>query len=151
MQNAGNIQERQNSFLSALVDNKGSITAACEAVGVERSIFLTWLLNQDFEQRYQDAHEAVIDGFEQHLARASEKGDTAATIFALATLGKDRGYSLDGSGLSALFHAPLDEQRFCRIMDKALSILNAHNDLFMAVRTRTDGLEQRLEALENRS
>jgi len=127
MSKSESLQEQQNAFLSALIDSKGSITAACAAVGVERSTFFTWLHDQQFDQQYRGSLDAVTDFIEEELLKAINSGsNTMALCFYLATKGRDRGYGVDALDLSKVLNVALEEKYREVIEDQGAVIRVAH-------------------------
>ena len=84
---------RQRVWLGAFKANLFNVTEACNKIGIDRSTYYRWLENDpDFAQAVQDAREEKIDFIENQLLERIAEGDTVATIFALKSLAKHRGY-----------------------------------------------------------
>lgn len=84
---------KQKAFIDAFISGRYHIGEACSAVGISRSCFADWRLNDSqFQQNFSDAIESQLDGWEKALHKNILSGDTASIIFALKTKGKERGY-----------------------------------------------------------
>lgn len=110
MDTSGSIQEQQSAFLAALINNGGLLTEACTTAGIERGTFFKWLEDQNFEERYGEALEAVVDQCEEELLKAIQGGNTMALLFTLATRGRGRGYGVDAADLSEILNVALEER-----------------------------------------
>lgn len=79
-------------FLQALANNRGNVTKACEAVGINRCTYYRWLEDEDFKNEVDNVSEGLLDLAEDQLQQKIEHGDTASIIFYLKTKGKKRGF-----------------------------------------------------------
>ena len=71
----------------------GIVSAACRAVGVDRSTFYHYVHNDpDFAAAVKDVDELALDFVEGKAYKQVEDGNTAMIIFMLKTKGKRRGY-----------------------------------------------------------
>jgi hypothetical protein len=85
----------KEAFIIAYKENFGNITISCEASGVGRTQYKTWLKDDaDFAKRLAEIEpeEIMLDFGEQKLMERIARGDTLATMFLLKTRGKRRGY-----------------------------------------------------------
>ena len=85
----------KEAFIIAYKENFGNITISCEAAGVGRNQYKSWLANDpEFAQRLAEIEpeEIMLDFGEQKLMERISRGDTLATMFLLKTRGKRRGY-----------------------------------------------------------
>lgn len=86
-------KDRKGLFLTALRNNLGNVTKACEAIGICRYTYYLWLdADPDFKKAAEAVGESLLDMAENALLAKIESGDTTATIFYLKTKGKKRGY-----------------------------------------------------------
>jgi len=85
-------RSRQRAFITAYIENRFSVTAACRVVGIGRTVFYKWRKSGRFSQELADAKEERLDIAEACLHRNIQAGDTTAIIFFLKTIGKSRGY-----------------------------------------------------------
>lgn len=83
---------RQKSWIEAFKANSFNVSKACLAIGIDRSTCYRWMDDTDFAQSVKDAREEKIDFIESQLFQKIADGDTTSIIFALKTLGKERGY-----------------------------------------------------------
>ena len=85
----------KEAFIIAYRENFGNITISCQACGVSRSAYSSWVKNDaEFRQRLAEIEpeEIMLDWGEHKLMERITKGDTLATMFLLKTKGKRRGY-----------------------------------------------------------
>ena len=85
----------KEAFIIAYRENFGNITIACQACGISRSAYSSWVKNDpEFRQRLAEIEpeEIMLDWGEHKLMERITKGDTLATMFLLKTKGKRRGY-----------------------------------------------------------
>jgi len=62
-------------------------------VGIGRRTFYRWRdEDEDFREKVEDIHEAVIDWTESQLRKSIKSGQYIPAIFYLKTQGKKRGY-----------------------------------------------------------
>jgi hypothetical protein len=86
-------QQTKKALIGALKETLGVVTAACEAVGVDRATFYRYYNDdEDFQKEVKDMQEYALDFAESALFKSIKKGSDTATIFFLKTKGKDRGY-----------------------------------------------------------
>jgi len=80
-------------MLEALEKSLGVVTTAAKMAGIERKTHYRWM---DKDSKYREAVDnisnVVLDFAESQLHQQIKKGNTAATIFLLKTIGKKRGY-----------------------------------------------------------
>lgn len=80
-------------FLKIFKECNGNVSAACESFGCERRTFYYWCEKyEEFRKAADEVREERIDFIENALDKRIKAGDTTAIIFALKTIGKDRGY-----------------------------------------------------------
>ena len=77
----------------ALKQASGNVTYAAKALGVARGTLYRRIgQNARLQETLTDARESLVDAAESALHKQILDGNIAAIIFALKTLGKDRGY-----------------------------------------------------------
>lgn len=93
MSAANKVQQKKKALLVALEASLGVVTAACKAVGVDRTTFYKYV-NEDpeFKQAVEDVENVALDFAESQLFKAMKEGKEASNIFYLKTKGKRRGY-----------------------------------------------------------
>lgn len=85
----------KEAFIIAYKENFGNITISCEAAGISRSAYSSWIKNdEEFRKALTEIEpeEIMLDFGEHKLMERIAKGDTLATMFLLKTKGKRRGY-----------------------------------------------------------
>jgi phage antirepressor YoqD-like protein len=84
----------KKGFIEAYQKSFGNISQSCKAVGIARQTYYNWLQEEEFkiELKSIEPSELFLDFLESKLVERVNKGDTTATIFALKTKGKKRGY-----------------------------------------------------------
>lgn len=85
----------KEAFIIAYKENFGNITISCEAAGISRSAYNSWIkVDEEFRKRLAEIEpeEIMLDFGEHKLMERISKGDTLATMFLLKTKGKRRGY-----------------------------------------------------------
>lgn len=85
----------KEAFIIAYKENFGNISISCEAAGVGRGQYKSWLASDpEFGKRLAEIEpeEIMLDFGEQKLMERIARGDTLATMFLLKTKGKRRGY-----------------------------------------------------------
>lgn len=83
----------KKKFLEIFKKKLGNISLSCRAFGIERRTFYNWYNNDpDFRAAADDVKEVRKDFIENAFTQRIDAGDTAAIIFALKTICKDRGY-----------------------------------------------------------
>jgi len=85
-------REKKKRFLEAYARKLGNVTQACLAAGVSRRVYYDWREDPEFRQAVEEVDESQIDYAEHALRLQVMKGNIAAIIFMLKTLGKSRGY-----------------------------------------------------------
>jgi hypothetical protein len=84
---------KKQQMILALEKSLGIVTTACLSVGISRESHYNWY-NEDIE--YKTAVDSIkdikLDFVESQLHKNIQNGDTTAIIFALKTLGKNRGF-----------------------------------------------------------
>jgi hypothetical protein len=84
----------KKAMLEALEKTRGVVTDAAKMVGIDRKTHYQWMKEDpDYAAATGDTLNAAIDFAESKLHTLIENGDTAATIFLLKTIGKNRGYT----------------------------------------------------------
>lgn len=82
-----------DSIEQALKKAQGNISAAAGALGVARSTLYRRIEKSTrLQEVLKDSRESLVDVAETALKHGILQGNTALIIFALKTLGKDRGY-----------------------------------------------------------
>jgi hypothetical protein len=80
--------------IPALIEAYGIVTVAARSLGVNpNSIHEAINLYPEIKAAVQAGREHLIDKAEGALSKKIGEGDTAAIIFALKTIGRQRGYS----------------------------------------------------------
>ena len=84
----------KKGFIDAYQKSFGNISQSCKAVGIARQTYYNWLNDEEFKTELKsiEPSELFLDFLESKLVERVNKGDTTATIFALKTKGKKRGY-----------------------------------------------------------
>jgi hypothetical protein len=85
----------KKAFIEAYQKSFGNISQSCRAVGISRQTYYNWIEHDrdfDIELKSVEPAELFLDFLESKLIERVNKGDTTATIFALKTKGKSRGY-----------------------------------------------------------
>lgn len=84
---------KQQSFLQALDDLGGNISAACMKTGIKsRQTVYNWMKNEDFSKEVDAINESSIDFVESKLMTLISQDNPQAIMFYLKTKGKKRGY-----------------------------------------------------------
>ena len=74
-------------FLNALFARRGNITAACQVVGIVRSIVYAWKKNDPaFRREYKRIRRAIIEHLAERAMLLGEEGDSTLLIFRLKAL-----------------------------------------------------------------
>ncbi len=87
-----NFTRKQNSFLKALKETLGNITAACMQVHISRQTYYNWMNDDEFAQAVDEVNESNLDYAESKLLSLIRQENATAIIFYLKTKGKSRGY-----------------------------------------------------------
>lgn len=83
----------KKQFVMEFPQNKFNISKTCKVVGISRLTYYDWLRDDPaFALAIEEQKQSIIDQYEQDLMEQSHLGMTTATIFALKTLGAERGY-----------------------------------------------------------
>jgi phage antirepressor YoqD-like protein len=84
----------KKGFIEAYQKSFGNISQSCKAVGIARQTYYNWLKDEEFKTELKSIEpgELFLDFLESKLVERVNNGDTTATIFALKTKGKKRGY-----------------------------------------------------------
>ena len=98
----------------ALIETKGFITYTAKKLGCDRKTVYRYIERYDIcQQAVTDARAGFLDMAEMTLHNKILDGDVTATIFALKTIGKERGYTerhehsgADGNSLKIEFVYP---------------------------------------------
>lgn len=95
------LNNRQQMFVKQFPLNNWNISKTCKDVGIDRASYYLWINNSPaFKKAIEEEKESIIDQYEEDLKKQSEAMLTTATIFALKTLGKDRGYGEDANKIN---------------------------------------------------
>lgn len=114
----GSKKSRQRAFLDAFVNCNFNISKACKEIGIGRSVvYHRWEKDEHFKAALAEVVEQKLDLIEEALVKKINDGDTTATIFALKTIGKARGY-VEGERTKA---AEMPAKRTVEILDRLLS------------------------------
>ena len=85
--------ERKAVFLKLFRKKAGIVTAACQAVGISRSLYYGWLHDDKaFAASIDDINEEMLDFAESKLQAAIATGASWAVCFFLKCKGKARGW-----------------------------------------------------------
>jgi|DEB0MinimDraft_3_1074331.scaffolds.fasta_scaffold38350_2 hypothetical protein len=98
----------------AIIETKGFITYTAKKLGCDRKTVYRYIERYDIcQQAVTDARAGFLDMAEMTLHNKILDGDVTATIFALKTIGKERGYTerhehsgADGNSLKIEFVYP---------------------------------------------
>lgn len=101
-------QMRQAAFIKAFPRQGFNVSRTSTAVGLDRSTFQKWIAcDPEFAMQFDLAKQTMIDMWEEALYnKIVEDKDTTAIIFALKTLGKERGY-VEGNRVSVVDKSPI--------------------------------------------
>lgn len=84
---------RKQEYLKAFYANGGHVSKSCQVAGISTRQAYQWKKNDvDFEAAWEAVTDHRLDMAESALDRLVDKGNAAAVIFMLKTLGKRRGY-----------------------------------------------------------
>ena len=87
------INLQQQAMVMALEKSLGIITAACRAVGIDRTTHYSWLKkNKAYRKLCNDIDNVALDFAESCLHKQIAKGNPLSTIFYLKCKAKKRGY-----------------------------------------------------------
>lgn len=88
------VKANKELFILVYPTKAFNVSKTCREIGISRDIFRYWLeKDPEFAKAVEDCRQAKIDQYEQNLLDQSTNGSYVATIFALKSLAKDRGYS----------------------------------------------------------
>jgi len=80
-------------MINELIISHGNITKACTKTGIDRKTYYKWIAkDKEFKQSVADIPEITLDYYEGRLNDLIDDGNVAATIFALKSKGKKRGW-----------------------------------------------------------
>ncbi len=86
-------EQHKKAIIEALEKSLGIVTTACKKVGVGRTQYYQWLIDdKKFSKEVDDIQNIALDFAESQLHQQIGDGNTSATIFYLKTKGKKRGY-----------------------------------------------------------
>jgi len=84
---------RQHLLICAILNSNYNITRACESVGVSFVLFNQWKeKDDDFRKVFDYLLESKKDFYEECFIKLVASGDSPATIYAVKTQLRDRGY-----------------------------------------------------------
>ncbi len=84
---------RKKAMIQTMKSTLGNVSAATEAVGIDRSLHYRWLKSDEkYKSEIDENLERSIDFVEAALFKRIQAGDTTAIIFHLKTKGRHRGY-----------------------------------------------------------
>lgn len=87
------VTRTKRDLLEALRKSLGNVTNACQAVGVDRTVFYRYLKeDEEFSASVNEVNDVALDFVESKLMQQINQGNTACIIFYLKTQGKKRGY-----------------------------------------------------------
>lgn len=87
-------KQRKEAFLIALEKSGGIVKPACDASGVHRQTYYSWLKNDaKFKAAAMECKEIQKDFVESKLLKAIKEDNLTAIIFFAKTQMKDRGYN----------------------------------------------------------
>jgi len=80
-------------MLKELIISLGNVTTACIKTGIDRKTYYKWLdKDKEFKQKVDDIPEITLDHYEKRLHELIDAGNVIATLFALKSKGKKRGW-----------------------------------------------------------
>ncbi len=83
----------KNAMIQALEKSLGVVTTACRSIDISRETHYRWMReDENYKESVNELENVSLDFVESKIHKLIEKGDTAATIFYLKTIGKSRGY-----------------------------------------------------------
>ena len=86
-------EQHKKAIIEALEKSLGIVTTACKKVGIGRTQYYQWLIDdKKFSEEVDDIQNIALDFAESQLHKQIGDGNTSATIFYLKTKGKKRGY-----------------------------------------------------------
>tara|TARA_R110000744_G_scaffold190505_7_gene309730 strand:+ start:492 stop:863 length:372 start_codon:yes stop_codon:yes gene_type:complete len=86
-------EQHKKAIIEALEKSLGIVTTACKKVGIGRTQYYQWLIDdKKFSEEVDDIQNIALDFAESQLHQQIGDGNTSATIFYLKTKGKKRGY-----------------------------------------------------------
>lgn len=87
--------KKKRAFLEAMKKTFGNISASCNIATITMPTYYNWRKDdEEFAKEVDSTNykESRLDFIENKLIEKINKGDTTAIIFALKTIGKERGY-----------------------------------------------------------
>jgi len=80
-------------MLKELISSYGNITTACIKTNINRATYYDWIEKDNkFKQAVDDIPEITLDHYEKRLHELIDGGNVIATLFALKSKGKKRGW-----------------------------------------------------------
>jgi len=80
-------------MLKELISSYGNITTACIKTNINRATYYDWMeKDKKFKQAVDDIPEMTLDHYEKRLHELIDSGNVIATLFALKSKGKKRGW-----------------------------------------------------------
>ncbi len=90
-------QPELNRLIETLMKNNGNITDSAKALKCDRNTIYKMIeSNPALKQIINRAREVIIDEAEKYLLDNIKEGNVTSIIFVLKTLGRSRGYVLNG-------------------------------------------------------
>lgn len=87
------IQQTKKALIEAMQKNLGVVSAACRAVGIDRSTFYLYVKTDPvFAESVKDVEDIALDFVESKAYEQIKEGNTSMIIFYLKTKGRRRGY-----------------------------------------------------------
>ena len=87
------VKKRKEVFLQAYQNTLCNVSAACEQIGISRSVVYKWEKEDpEFFKVMQQLEDYQVDFVEHQLMASIKAGSVQAQIFYLKTKGKHRGY-----------------------------------------------------------
>jgi hypothetical protein len=94
MKKSTEINNKKRAMLKALEQTLGVVTAACLAVGIDRTTHYLWLKKDEkYRKSVESIDDIAIDFVESKLHGNIKNGDVASIIFFLKKRKKKRGYT----------------------------------------------------------
>lgn len=89
--------EKRDQVLAMLKANGGHVQNTCEAAGIRRSTFYSWIKQHpDFAESVTEIVEGAIDNVESAIYRDALSGNTTAQMYFLNNRARHRGYGKQG-------------------------------------------------------
>ena len=107
---------KKEKFYAALLETMNNVSAAERKCGIDRTTHYSWIRKDPiYKEWIERLPEVQVDFYEQALHKLISSGNPAASIFALKTKGKHRGW-VEKSEISHTGIAPVN------------FIIQSHND-----------------------